>query len=303
TPAQFRTLRRLAELPDATRILPTHGAGSFCSAGPVLGRRVTTIGAERFANPAFAAPSLADFETVALGSLGRFPDYYAQMAPLNRAGVPVVGRLPSLRPLSADEVADAVGAGARIIDARPRDAFAAAHIPGSLNIELTSPLAAYVGWLLAFDSPIVLVADSPADLEEAALQLFRIGWSAIRGALTGGVDAWAESGREVRAYSTLGIDELRDELRAGEQPRVLDVRQPVEWRDGLVPGSETIFVADLPEHLAALGPDDELTVVCKSGQRSAIAASILDGAGIPVRLVAAGGAPNWVAEEAGAGTR
>jgi hydroxyacylglutathione hydrolase len=32
---QQRSLKRLAELPDDVRILPTHGAGSFCSAGPI----------------------------------------------------------------------------------------------------------------------------------------------------------------------------------------------------------------------------------------------------------------------------
>ena len=298
TPAQYRTLRRLAELPDTTQVLPTHGAGSFCSAGPVAASRTTTIGAERRSNAAFVAPSLAAFEDLVLGSLGRYPDYYAHMAPLNRLGVPVVGRLPAIAQLTPDEVAQAGASGVRIIDARPREAFAAAHIRGSLNIELSSPLAGYVGWLLPFDAPIVLVADSNADLEEAGLQLFRIGWSTIRGALAGGVDAWADSGRELRAYPTLGIQDLRDELAAGGRPHVLDVRQPVEWREGILPGSDTTFVADLPGRLGELVPGEELTVVCKSGQRSAIAASILDGAGIPVRLVAEGGVPNWMAMEA-----
>ena len=34
---QQRSLQRLAELPASTKVLPTHGAGSFCSAGPVGG--------------------------------------------------------------------------------------------------------------------------------------------------------------------------------------------------------------------------------------------------------------------------
>src|SRR4051812_3836173 len=51
---QQRTLQRLATLPDDVRILPTHGAGSFCSAGPVASTRTTTIGDERVRNPTFA---------------------------------------------------------------------------------------------------------------------------------------------------------------------------------------------------------------------------------------------------------
>ena len=301
TAAQHSTLRRLAALPDATTILPTHGAGSFCSAGPAADAPPpTTIGAERLANAAFTAPSLAAFEVAALGSLGRFPDYYAHIAPINRAGAPVLGRLPAPALLDAAAVEAAVAVGARIVDARDRKAFAAAHIAGSLNIELTSPFAAYVGWLLPYDSPVVLVSGSPIDLEEALVQLFRIGWSRVVGSLDGGIDAWQAAGRPVRSYPTTRLRDLEAEVVAGKQPRILDVRQPVEWREtGIVPGSSTIFVADLPKRLEPLRGTSAVTVVCKSGQRSAIAASILDGAGIPVRLVAEGGVPDWSVTPAG----
>jgi glyoxylase-like metal-dependent hydrolase (beta-lactamase superfamily II)/rhodanese-related sulfurtransferase len=293
TPAQFRTLRRLAELPDVTQVLPTHGAGSFCSAGPPASDRTTTIGAERWSNAAFGASSLADFETIALGSLGRYPAYYDRMAPLNRAGVPVLGRLPDVPALDPAAVDAAVRAGATIIDARSRAAFARAHIPGSLNVELSSPLSGYVGWLLPFDSPVILNGAAEPDIREAVTQLFRIGWSAIRGTVAGGVDGWAASGREVKSYEEITLEDLRAEIASGAKPKVLDVRQPVEWRDGTIPGSDTIFVSDLPLRLAELDADDQLTIVCKSGQRSAIAASLLDGAGVNVRFVGVGGVPDW----------
>ncbi|MEO5704026.1 MAG: MBL fold metallo-hydrolase, partial [Candidatus Limnocylindrales bacterium] len=94
TSDQQRSLQRLAELPDSVEVLPTHGAGSFCSAGPASSSRVSSIGAERFANPTFAlagaAPEL--FRAQALGDLGRFPAYYAHMAGLNRQGPRVLGR-------------------------------------------------------------------------------------------------------------------------------------------------------------------------------------------------------------------
>ncbi len=37
TRAQFRSARRLAELPDEARVFPTHGFGSFCSSGSASG--------------------------------------------------------------------------------------------------------------------------------------------------------------------------------------------------------------------------------------------------------------------------
>ncbi len=52
THAQFHSVRRLAgELPPGTPVFPTHGFGSFCSAGRAEGG-ATTIGKEKSANEA-----------------------------------------------------------------------------------------------------------------------------------------------------------------------------------------------------------------------------------------------------------
>src|SRR5919108_2834857 len=45
----FQTIRRILAMPEATRVLATHGAGSFCSSG-VQRRSETTVGEERDAN-------------------------------------------------------------------------------------------------------------------------------------------------------------------------------------------------------------------------------------------------------------
>jgi rhodanese-related sulfurtransferase len=75
---------------------------------------------------------------------------------------------------------------------------------------------------------------------------------------------------------------------------MLDVRQPIEWQDdGAIPGSQRIFVADLPARLAEVPRGERVTVLCKSGSRAAIAASLLDAAGRDVRLVVDGGATAW----------
>src|SRR6516165_7867988 len=49
--AQYASAQRLAAvLPGATAVFPTHGFGSFCSAGP-SGGEASTIGGEKLANP------------------------------------------------------------------------------------------------------------------------------------------------------------------------------------------------------------------------------------------------------------
>jgi rhodanese-related sulfurtransferase len=88
--------------------------------------------------------------------------------------------------------------------------------------------------------------------------------------------------------------EINAEAAGSTGETVLDVRQPVEWRDdGAIPGAQRIFVADLPARLAEVPTGERVTVLCKSGSRAAIAASLLDAAGRDVRLVADGGAPSW----------
>lgn len=298
---QQRTLQRLATLPDDVRILPTHGAGSFCSAGPVATTRTTTIGDERHRNPTFAGIDLdADtFRDRLLGGLGLVPAYYAHMAALNRAGPRVLRGYRPPPPLDAAGVARAseAAAGTTIVDARRRDAFAAGHIEGSLNIELNDTFAAYVGWLLPFAAPLILVLPDPADdaIEEATTQLLRIGYERVLGYVAGGVEAWRAAGHELASYPITTMEAVN----AGTEPVILDVRQPNEWRDeGSIPGARQIFVADLPKRLAEIPADQPITVLCKSGARASIAASLLDAAGRDVRLVARGGATQWTGPSA-----
>jgi rhodanese-related sulfurtransferase len=76
---------------------------------------------------------------------------------------------------------------------------------------------------------------------------------------------------------------------------VLDVRQPLEWATGSVPGSLQVHLGDLPARLDRIPRDREVWTACASGHRASIAASLLDRAGVPVRLVARGGVPEWLA--------
>ena len=296
TRQQAASLRRLAALPAATRILPTHGAGSFCTAGPASPTRTTTVARELISNLALEAAGGGGFRDVLLGAVGRYPAYYDHMAPLNRTGPAILGGLPATAALNPDQVAAALASGVHMVDGRPRAEYAAAHMPGSLNIELDESFSAYVGWLVPFNAPLALIVPEPETeaLAEARSQLLRVGYDTVVGYLAGGLEAWGASVRPVASYPTTTMDALYDEAAAGAPATILDVRQPVEWRDdGVIPGAQTIFVADLPGRLAELPRDRQITVVCRSGGRSSIAASILDNAGFDVRFVAEGGSIGW----------
>lgn len=287
---QYRSLRRFAAIPDGALLLPTHGAGSFCASGPPQEDRTSTFERERASNPAMRAPDEETFVREQLTGLLAFPTYYAHMAPINRAGPEVLGAVPMPPPRSPEDLEARVAAGARLVDAREGAAFARAHVPGSLNVPLEDSFASYVGWLVPFGTPVVLVAPDAEARSEASTQLFRIGYE-VRGYLDGDVDAWSGSGRPTSSYPVASVADLVAEVR-DEPGRVLDVRQRGEWDAGHLPGSRHCFVGDVPARLPELVGGGEIVVACASGYRSAMAASLLHAAGARVRLVARGGVPN-----------
>jgi hydroxyacylglutathione hydrolase len=297
TRAQYHSLNRLSALSDQTLVLPTHGAGSFCSSSPPGEERTSTIGRERASNPALGDGKLdeATFVERRLTGLLAYPSYYSHIAPINRAGPRVFGDVPIPRGLAPSKVAERIEDGAWVVDGRDRSAFAAGHIAGSLAIELDDSFASYVGWIVPFGAPIVLVLpENQSEHEaaaEAATQLFRIGYEAVDGYLQGGVGAWVEAGLPTRSYPVASIDELAT-AEGEERPRVLDVRQQSEWDAGHLEGSTHLFVGDLRAQIGEIPRDREVWTVCASGHRAAMAASLLDRNGISVRLVAPGGVPD-----------
>jgi rhodanese-related sulfurtransferase len=154
-----------------------------------------------------------------------------------------------------------------------------------------------VGWTIPFNSPLILVLPDPLGVsaEQAVTQLIRIGYDNLEGYLAGGIAAWQAEGRPIRSYPIASVDDLCHAYLSGEAPQILDVRQPSEFNEGHVPGSMNLFVGELPNRLSDVPTDKEQWVVCAGGRRASLAASLLDRAGRPLRLIAQGGVPEWLA--------
>jgi hydroxyacylglutathione hydrolase len=120
---QYRSLQRLAALPEATTVWPTHGAGSFCSA-PGSGERITTIGREKRTNPLLQAPDEDTFVERLLAGLGSFPPYFLHLPEANRRGPALLEDPLRVPALSADQFNAALAAGAVVVDVRPIRDFA-----------------------------------------------------------------------------------------------------------------------------------------------------------------------------------
>jgi hydroxyacylglutathione hydrolase len=285
--AQYRSLRRLATLPDATAVYPTHGAGSFCSVPSGAERTtITTIGRERAANPLLAVEDEDAFVERLLGSFGTFPPYFLRLAERNRRGPAVVDATPALAPLRVDQARAVLADGGQLIDVRPAGDYAAGHILGALAIPLRGAFATWLGWLVADPAtPLVFVAGPGQDLDELVWQALKLGYEHLAGLLDGGVAAWAATGHPVRATPLVRPGHV-------DPARVLDVRQTGEYAAGHLPGARHVELGALSDQAGGLGGAPVVTM-CAHGARATTAASLLERAGHGEVSVLAGGAAEW----------
>jgi hydroxyacylglutathione hydrolase len=282
--AQYRSLRRLATLPDATAVWPTHGAGSFCSAPPTA-ERTTTIGAQKRANPLLSAPDEDAFVRQLIDSLGTYPAYFDRLAEVNRRGPAPLSTEPRLAALHPADVRGLLDNGATLIDVRPIEHYAAEHIPGSVSIPLRDAFATWVGWLLPDEVPLIFVLDSGQDPTEVVWSALKIGYERLAGQLTGGIAAWSAAGG---ATSTTCL------VRAEEIGRraVLDVRQRAEYEAGHIAGAMHVELGELPDHAARV-PRRSTVIMCGHGERAMTAASLLERSGHGDLAVLACGPQDW----------
>jgi hydroxyacylglutathione hydrolase len=275
THAQFHSVRRLAdELPAGTAVFPSHGFGSFCAATPTSGT-ASTVGEQAEVNPALTQDEQAFVDQLIAG-LGAYPAYYAHMGPLNAAGPDPVD-LSTPRAVDPDELATRLAAGEWVVDLRARTAFAASHLPGALNFELSNNFVTYLGWLYDWGAPLTLIGESEQQVADARRELVRIGIDRLAGAAVGSPDELA-AGRELSSYPVTDFVGLAAQLSAHEDTVVLDARRDDERADGGVRGSLHIPSHELPGRIDEI-PAGEVWIYCGSGYRASIAASMLARAG------------------------
>lgn len=281
---QYQSVMRLAELPGDVGLYPTHGAGSFCTASEA-GGATSTIGEELKTNPVLQYGDAEDFAVGQLTGLPPYPSYYAYMGPMNLVGPePYVPEpIPEMTPA---QLQAAMEQGAVVVDARYKTTFAEAHIPGSWGMELGSDFATWIGWLLPFNAPMVLILEEGESIDEARDALARIGFENILGVMWG-LDAWIEEGRETVSHATMTARQYLEEANGSRQ--LVDVRAPTEWEDGTLDGSVLCHLPDLVESIPeGLDPEQPVYLGCTTGHRASIAAGVLADRGYePVVLTGA----------------
>lgn len=179
--------------------------------------------------------------------------------------------------------------GADVVDVRPVDEYAAAHIPGSLAITFARCLRDLVGLARADSAtPLVIVRNPNQDPDEIIWQARKIGYDRLVGELTGGVAAWIAAAQPTS--STVVVDPA-----SVDPTHLLDVRQRREYDSGHVPGAWSIELGQLNDLTAVALPRGPLVTMCGHGERAASGASLLERSGRTDVGVLVMGPAEWAA--------
>ncbi len=289
----WRTMRAFDQHEDWLQIWPGHGAGSACGKG-ISAVPYSTLGYERRFNWAYTVKTEDDFVAAVLEGQPDPPLYFAKMKALNKRG-------PDLRPtappprLDGDRLAALTASGAMVVDTRPAEAFAEGHLAGTLNIPAGGSFVTWAGWLLPYDRDLYLITrdGSAEDVAELTRQLALIGLDRVAG-IADTAAMTAAAGGALATIPQVTPDTLASDLAAGAV-QVVDVRAVNEWREGHIAGARHVPLGRLPARLADIPADRPVVVQCKSGGRSAIAASLLRRLGRQDVLNLTGGVEAWVA--------
>ncbi len=93
--------------------------------------------------------------------------------------------------------------------------------------------------------------------------------------------------------SDMTPEDVQTRQAAGERLFLLDVREASEYAEAHIAGSTLIPLSQLANHTASLPKDRPIVAVCRSGNRSSVALSVLTRAGFTNVLNLRGGMLAW----------
>ena len=285
---------KLLKLPDATRVFPAHGAGSSCGK-QMSSETSSTIGDQRRDNYALQFPDVDQFVASITEGQSPQPRYFEYDSVRNREERPLLDdNIPPS--LDLDEVLRRGAGGAILLDTREAAEYARGHLRGAVNIGLEGRFAEGAGQVFPPDRDIILVGDTSL-AQESRIRLARVGLDRVIGQLDNVAGVFARFPHLFETAARFTPEQLAELLNDEPGLQIVDVRNPGETEDGVVPGAQEIPLPALTESLENLDPRVPVITYCASGYRSLIAASLLRAAGFESVGDLLGGYQAW--DEAG----
>lgn len=264
---------KIKTLPDDVMVYPGHGAGSAC--GKNLGKETwSTIGEQKKMNYALQL-NRKEFVTAVTTDQPIAPAYFFKDAVINKKGYESLDTVleRTSKALSIEAFKAEVNNGALILDVRSTATFSRQFIKGAINVSLDGQYAIWVGTLIEFNTPLLIVADEGEE-QLAIIRLARIGYDNVKGYLAGGMLVWVSAHESVDAIRTITVDELKTNFSSSDF-KLLDVRRKNEFDTEHLPDTIHIPLDQLSSRMNELDKHEHYAVCCAGGYRSMIASSIL----------------------------
>ncbi len=288
--------KTLAVYPDYLEVYPAHGEGSLCGRG-MSAKKSSTLGYERKANHMLQFDSFEAFKNDITSAFPARPKSFSTIIATNRKGADLLDACTLDKRLTPQQFEDLMkDENTLVMDTRDSAAYGGFHIPGSINIGFEKQLANWVGMVIDPGRDLLLVVDNRSAYDRMLTELHRIGYDAVLGYLSGGINAWLMSGRPVDQLAQISPLQLYGKMGqdAAAAPLILDVRTLAEWHSGHIAQAVHCPLTDILDHtMPKVDKDRELILQCGSGYRSNIAAGFFKENGFHNVKSLAGGIFAW----------
>ena len=281
---------KLDKFPDMVEIYPSHGEGSLCGSG-MSAKPSSTLGYERKTNPFFKLSF--DYFKNELNRITPFrPKNFTHIITQNQKGAALLSSLQPVIKLKFTDLKKSLEKGNPLVDLRDTTSFGGAHIAGSINIGLTPKAGTWLGTVVDPENEIALLAYSKQDIDDEIDQFRRVGYDRIIGFFIGLSD-WIAKGEDTGFLPQLSIHALNKVLKKYSNHHVVDVRTDQEWNGGHIKSAIHLPLPKFINKGISLEKEDHISMICGSGYRSNIAASILKSEGFEHVYSVIGGMNAW----------
>jgi hydroxyacylglutathione hydrolase len=166
--------------------------------------------------------------------------------------------------------------GALVVDVRAEAQFDEAHVPGAVAVTaLRFGFGSRLGWLAPPGQEVVVVGRDDDEARRAARLAVSVGVDGVVGHLAGGMTSWRQEGRRVARIARVDVAGIADRMDADPSVQLIDVREAAEWRRVRIPGALHRPWHALRDPVPELDRARPVAVICASGQRAAIGASLV----------------------------
>ena len=272
----YDSVQNLKKLDDECVIFPGHGAGSACGKNIQSGS-YSTIGLQKKTDIVLSDNlKKEEFIEMATSDLQTPPSYFFIDVAMNQKAIPFYEEImkKSFVPIEVEEfdklIQDEL---ISTIDSRTIKSVNEQGLPyGAINVTIDNNYAIYAATIFNPKNKMIIIAEEGREYE-AVSRLTRVGFENILGYLKGGINSWISAQKPLSKLNLILKDEAK---KITENGYVLDVRTSKEFKcPGHIKSSIMIPLGELENNLEKIDKSKKILILCRSGIRATMAATIL----------------------------